>query len=48
MDRRLDTETELEELDNLADMDGPSDTAGLKVYATEQPFTNLETLDRSG
>lgn len=44
----MDTEMELEELDSLADMDGPSDTAGLKVYATEQPFTNLETLDNAG
>jgi len=32
---RMDTEAEMEELDSLADMDGPSDTAGLKVYATE-------------
>ena len=44
----MDTDMELEELDSLADMDGPSDTAGLRVYATEQPFTNLETLDKSG
>eukprot|EP00353_Schmidingerella_taraikaensis_P016081 CAMPEP_0185616202 /NCGR_PEP_ID=MMETSP0436-20130131/38702_1 /TAXON_ID=626734 ORGANISM="Favella taraikaensis, Strain Fe Narragansett Bay" /NCGR_SAMPLE_ID=MMETSP0436 /ASSEMBLY_ACC=CAM_ASM_000390 /LENGTH=108 /DNA_ID=CAMNT_0028252659 /DNA_START=699 /DNA_END=1026 /DNA_ORIENTATION=+ len=27
---RMDTEAEMEELDSLADMDGPSDTAGLK------------------
>ena len=42
----MDTENENED---LPDAVGPSTSAGgLKVYTTEQHFTNLETLDNSG
>jgi len=42
-----DTENAEMDLENLADPDGdgPSDTAGLRVYAMNKPYTNIETLD---
>ena len=40
-----DTENAEMNIENLADSDGPSDTAGLRVYAMNKPYTNIETLD---